>query len=104
VSLTLSSAVLNAFLYRSLPFDVRRDLAAVAEIGRSPNIVGVRRDFPARDVAGLIAHARANPETTTYSSAARARSSTSPPSSSPTWPASGWCTCPSAAAGRRCRR
>jgi tripartite-type tricarboxylate transporter receptor subunit TctC len=68
VSLTLSSAVLNAFLYRSLPFDVRRDLAAVAEIGRSPNIVGVRRDFPARDVAGLIAHARANPDTTTYSS------------------------------------
>lgn len=68
VSLTLSSAVLNHFLYASLPFDVRRDLAAVAEIGRSPNIIAVRRDFPARDVRGLIEHARANPERVTYSS------------------------------------
>jgi tripartite-type tricarboxylate transporter receptor subunit TctC len=68
VSLTLSSAVLNSFLYRSLPFDVRRDFQAVAEIGRSPNIVAVRRDFPARDVAGLIAHARARPGEVTYSS------------------------------------
>jgi tripartite-type tricarboxylate transporter receptor subunit TctC len=68
VSLTLSTAVLNTFLYRSLPFDTRRDLAAVAEIGRSPNIVGVRRDFPARDVAGLIEQARANPERVTYGS------------------------------------
>jgi tripartite-type tricarboxylate transporter receptor subunit TctC len=68
VSLTLSSAVLNAFLYPNLPFDTRRDLAAVAEIGRSPNIVAVRRDFPARDVRGLIEHARQNPEQVTYSS------------------------------------
>jgi tripartite-type tricarboxylate transporter receptor subunit TctC len=68
VSLTLSSAVLNAFLYPSLPFDTRRDLAAVAEIGRSPNIVAVRRDFPARDVRGLIEHARQHPEQVTYSS------------------------------------
>jgi tripartite-type tricarboxylate transporter receptor subunit TctC len=68
VSLTLSSAVLNAFLYDRLPYDTRRDLAAVAEIGRSPNIVAVRRDFPARDVAGLIDHARRNPEQVTYSS------------------------------------
>lgn len=68
VSLTLSSAVLNAFLYHNLSFDTRRDLAAVAEIGRSPNIVAVRPDFPARDVRGLIEHARANPEGVTYSS------------------------------------
>jgi tripartite-type tricarboxylate transporter receptor subunit TctC len=68
VSLTLSTAVLNTFLYQTLPFDTRRDLAAVAEIGRSPNIVGVRRDFPARDVAGLIEHARRNPERVTYGS------------------------------------
>jgi tripartite-type tricarboxylate transporter receptor subunit TctC len=68
VSLTLSTAVLNTFLYQNLTFDTRRDLAAVAEIGRSPNIVAVRRDFPARDIAGLIAHARANPERVTYGS------------------------------------
>ncbi|MGG5823263.1 Bug family tripartite tricarboxylate transporter substrate binding protein [Falsiroseomonas sp. HW251] len=68
VSLTLSSAVLNTFLYNNLGFDTRRDLAAVAEIGRSPNIVTVRPNFPARDVRGLIEHARANPERVTYSS------------------------------------
>jgi tripartite-type tricarboxylate transporter receptor subunit TctC len=68
VSLTLSTAVLNTFLYQNLTFDTRRDLAAVAEIGRSPNIVAVRRDFPAQDIAGLIAYARANPERVTYGS------------------------------------
>jgi tripartite-type tricarboxylate transporter receptor subunit TctC len=60
--------VLNAFLYHNLSFDTRRDLAAVAEIGRSPNIVAVRPDFPARDIRGLIEHARTNPEAVTYSS------------------------------------
>lgn len=68
VSLTLSSAVLNTFLYRNLSFDTRRDLAAVAEIGRSPNIVAVRRDFPARDVRGLLDRARQDPDGITYSS------------------------------------
>ena len=67
-ALTLSSAVLNAHLYQRLPFDMRRDLAAISEIGRSPNILAVRRDLPARDLAGLIAHARANPGRITYGS------------------------------------
>lgn len=66
--LTLSSAVLNSFLYTRLPYDTRRDFAAVAEIGRSPNVVAVRTDHPARDIAGLIAAARAAPDTVTYGS------------------------------------
>ena len=68
ISLTLSSAVLNSFLYKKLPFDIRRDFVAVAEIGRSPNVVAVRPDHPARTVAELIAIAKANPETVTYGS------------------------------------
>jgi tripartite-type tricarboxylate transporter receptor subunit TctC len=68
VSLTLSTAVLNTFLYRRLPFDTRRDLAAIAEIGRSPNIVAVRNSFPATDIAGLIAQAKAAPGRVTYGS------------------------------------
>jgi tripartite-type tricarboxylate transporter receptor subunit TctC len=67
-ALTTSTAVINAFLYQRLAFDTRRDLAAIAEIGRSPNIVAVRRDGPVRDVAGLIAQARANPGRITYGS------------------------------------
>ena len=50
--LTTSSAVLNVFLYRRLGFDIRRDLAAVAEVGRSPSVVAVRRDL-ATDVREL---------------------------------------------------
>jgi tripartite-type tricarboxylate transporter receptor subunit TctC len=41
--LTNSSAVLNVFLYKKLPFDIRRDLVAVAEIGRSPAVLAVRK-------------------------------------------------------------
>ncbi len=67
-AVSLSTAVLNHFLYRNLSFDVRRDMVAVAEIGRSPNIVAVSPRFAARDIAGLIAEARRRPEEVTYSS------------------------------------
>ncbi|MFC0389663.1 Bug family tripartite tricarboxylate transporter substrate binding protein [Muricoccus vinaceus] len=40
--LTNSSAVMNVFLYKHLSFDIRRDLVAVAEVGRSRCMVAVR--------------------------------------------------------------
>ena len=60
--LTLSSAVLTHFLYKRLPYDTRRDFAAVSEIGRSPNVVAIRPGHPARDLAGLIATDRREQE------------------------------------------
>lgn len=66
--LTTSTAVINPFLYERLPFDTRRDLAAVSEIGRSPNVVAIRPAHPARDLAGLLADARARPDAVTYGS------------------------------------
>jgi tripartite-type tricarboxylate transporter receptor subunit TctC len=50
----------NALLYRRLNFDPAafEPLAIMTSI---PNTLAVRPDFPASSVAGLIAHARANP-------------------------------------------
>ncbi|WP_426956403.1 Bug family tripartite tricarboxylate transporter substrate binding protein [Muricoccus radiodurans] len=66
--LSLSSGVLNGSLYQRLPYDLRRDLVAVTEVGRVPNVVTVRRNLPVRDLAGLIAYARAQPGRVTYGS------------------------------------
>lgn len=66
--LSLSSGVLNGSLYQHLPYDLRRDLAAVTEVGRVPNVITVRQSLPVRDVSGLIAYARAQPGRVTYGS------------------------------------
>jgi tripartite-type tricarboxylate transporter receptor subunit TctC len=55
--LTNSSAVLNVFLYKKLSFDIRRDLVAVAEVGRSPAVLTVRKGL-ASNYAELQAAAR----------------------------------------------
>src|SRR5712691_5346534 len=48
-------------LNRNLPFDVRIDFAAVAPVGINPMLLVVRNDLPAKDVAELLALARARP-------------------------------------------
>jgi tripartite-type tricarboxylate transporter receptor subunit TctC len=48
-------------LNRNLAYDIRTDFAAVAPIGINPMLLVVRNDLPARDVAGLLALARAQP-------------------------------------------
>jgi tripartite-type tricarboxylate transporter receptor subunit TctC len=48
-------------LNRHLAYDIRTDFAAVAPIGINPMLLVVRNDLPARDVAGLLALARAQP-------------------------------------------
>ncbi|MDN3564661.1 tripartite tricarboxylate transporter substrate-binding protein [Paeniroseomonas aquatica] len=65
---TLSSAVLNAGLYRNLAFDVRRAFAPVALIGTLPNIVMVGPKVPARSLAELIALMRQRPGRIAYAS------------------------------------
>jgi tripartite-type tricarboxylate transporter receptor subunit TctC len=65
---TLSSAVLNAGLYRNLSFDVRRAFAPIALIGTLPNVVMVNPKLPARTLAELIALMKAQPGRITYAS------------------------------------
>jgi len=48
-------------LNRNMPYDVRTDFAAVAPIGINPMLLVVRNDLPAKDVAELLALARAQP-------------------------------------------
>jgi tripartite-type tricarboxylate transporter receptor subunit TctC len=65
---TLSSAVLNAGLYRNLSFDVRRAFAPVALIGTLPNVVMVNPKLPAQTLPELLALMRQRPGRITYAS------------------------------------
>jgi tripartite-type tricarboxylate transporter receptor subunit TctC len=53
--------VINATLYKHLPFDFIRDIAPVAGIIRMPNVMEVNPKVPAHTVAEFIAYAKANP-------------------------------------------
>jgi tripartite-type tricarboxylate transporter receptor subunit TctC len=55
------------FLYRSLNYDPAQ-LVAVAIMSHVPNVVLVRKDFPAKTVAELVAYAKANPGKINYAS------------------------------------
>lgn len=48
-------------LNKNMPYDVRTDFVAVAPVGINPMLLVVRNDLPAKDVAGLLALARAQP-------------------------------------------
>jgi tripartite-type tricarboxylate transporter receptor subunit TctC len=52
---------INAGLYAGLNFNFIRDIAPVAGISRSPDIMVVNPSFPARTVSEFIAYAKANP-------------------------------------------
>ncbi|GGC31069.1 MFS transporter [Siccirubricoccus deserti] len=65
---TLSSAVLNAGLYRNLSFDVRRAFAPLALIGTLPNIIMVNPRVPAGSLPELIALMKSRPGRITYAS------------------------------------
>jgi tripartite-type tricarboxylate transporter receptor subunit TctC len=57
----------NAFLYKSLNYDPAQ-LVPVVIMSHVPNVVLVRKDFPAKTVAELIAYAKANPGKINYAS------------------------------------
>ena len=55
------STTIAPALNPNLAYDIRSDFAAVAPIGINPMLLVVRNDLPAKDVAGLLALARAQP-------------------------------------------
>ncbi len=59
----------NMALFPDLPFDGRRDFAAVARIGYAPLVIVVPASSPARSLKDLLATARAEPGKLTYASA-----------------------------------
>jgi tripartite-type tricarboxylate transporter receptor subunit TctC len=52
---------INATLYKNLSFNFVRDIAPVAGIVRTPNVMEVTASFPAKTVAEFIAYCKANP-------------------------------------------
>ena len=53
---------INATLYPKLPFVFLDDIAPVGGIIRVPNVMTVRKDFPAKTIAEFIEYAKKNPD------------------------------------------
>ena len=67
--LAVTPNAINATLYDKLNFNFSRDIAPVASIARSPNVMLVNTSFPAKTVPELIAYAKANPNKINMASA-----------------------------------
>ena len=52
---------INTTLYKNLPFNFLTDIAPVAGIVRTPNVMEVTNSFPAKTVAEFIAYCKAHP-------------------------------------------
>lgn len=57
----VATNVINPSLYKSLPFDFRRDIAPVAGLAELPLVLDVTPTLPAETVPEFIAYAKANP-------------------------------------------
>lgn len=56
-----TSAVLQQWLHKSVPFDVVADFAPVAQMATTPLVLFAGPSSPVADMKGLIAYAKANP-------------------------------------------
>jgi tripartite-type tricarboxylate transporter receptor subunit TctC len=54
-------AAINASLYEKLNYNFIRDIAPIAAIHRTPNVLAVHPSFPASTYAEFVAYAKANP-------------------------------------------
>ena len=65
---TLATHVFNGAAY-SLRYDVAKDFEPISLIAFDPQIIAVRKDFPAEDLGELIAWLKANPNSATAGTA-----------------------------------
>lgn len=66
--MVISAHTINPSLRKDLPYDTLKDFAAVSELGYSPMALVAYPGFPADDVSGLIAAAKAKPGAIEYAS------------------------------------
>ena len=66
---TVATLAANPALQRALPYHPERDFAPVSMLGSTPYLLAVHPTVPARSVAQLIAHAKANPGKLNFGSA-----------------------------------
>jgi tripartite-type tricarboxylate transporter receptor subunit TctC len=64
-----ATIVTNPSLYAKLNFDPVKDFAPITQVCTTPNILVVPNDVPAKTVAELVAHAKANPGKLSFASA-----------------------------------
>jgi len=57
----LPTNAVNVTLYKSLPFDTKKDLAPVALVGSVPSVLVVSAKSPVKSVKDLVEYARSNP-------------------------------------------
>lgn len=62
----LGTHSVNQSLYANAGFDSTKDFAAITMVANTPNILVVHPSVPAKNVAELIAYARANPDKLNY--------------------------------------
>src|SRR5215467_1487843 len=63
-----ASTLINSSMFSNLPFDVRRDITPVSGLAVYPMVLVAHPSVPAKTVAELIAHAKANPGKVTMAS------------------------------------
>ena len=59
----------NPSLFRSMPYDPQRDLAAVIQISKFPLVLEVNPKFPAKNIQEFLAYVKANPTQLNFGSA-----------------------------------
>jgi len=59
---TTAALVVNAYTFKSLPYDPRKDFVPVTMIGLSPFVLAVNPSVPATTLSELMAYAKANPD------------------------------------------
>jgi len=69
VLITATHHVINPSLYRKLPYDTQKDFSPIAVVASAPNALVVHKDFPAKNVADLIAMAKKEPGKLSFGSA-----------------------------------
>jgi tripartite-type tricarboxylate transporter receptor subunit TctC len=59
---------INAALFKDLKYNPQKDFDLISLLVRTPNVLVASKDFPAKDVAELIAHLKKNPEKVSFAS------------------------------------
>ena len=67
-AVVIAAYAANTTLYPKLPYDPKKDLAAVSLIGVSPLVAAVNNDTPFKNAGELIDYARKNPGKVSYGS------------------------------------
>ncbi|MDO9412187.1 MAG: tripartite tricarboxylate transporter substrate binding protein [Pseudolabrys sp.] len=65
---TASTLAINPAAYKTLPYDVAKDLSSIGLIAEVPNIMTINASQPATDMAAFIALAKSKPGTFSYGS------------------------------------